>query len=218
MNQRQEKWRVDPGNAIGVAIRIPVECIGLALDFLGASVKRSEIISYPVFYVTTGNGVLNGRPTSHKFLNVICDPPPWCSASPALGVVAWIGVRRSPPNQLFWRHGFKQGHARISLDVSSDNLSARVRLTANDCVLQLSAIFPPEGEAWNMLPNHLFGMDRDVQAQSYGDEWGFRYDGSGKSCFKSPMERKKISRLMLGLILNLDRIMFYRFMKTVCRI
>jgi hypothetical protein len=182
MSIKEERWRVEPGDAIGVAIRIPVEKIDLALNLVKPVVKRSDIVppdNYPTFYVTTGNDTLNGRKTPHKFLNVLCDPPAWISDSPAVGSLAWIGAESSPPNRLLWRHGFKKGHARISLSVSKDYLSAHARISANGFALWVEATFPPNGEYWETLPNHYCSMDPRTRLVIKGDEWGIRHDGSG---------------------------------------
>ena len=96
MNKERERWSVVPGDAIAIAIRIPVNKIDLALNVVKPAVNRSDIFppdNYPTFYIATGNGTLNGRRTSHKFLNVICDPTPWISDSPAVAGLAWIGAQ-----------------------------------------------------------------------------------------------------------------------------
>jgi hypothetical protein len=182
MTQKQERWRVKPGDAIGIGIRIPIDKIDLALNLVKPAVKRSDIVppdNYPTFYITTGKDILNGRNTTHKFLNVLCDPPPWVTASVAVGSLAWIGAQSSPPNRLMWRHGFKKGFARISLSVSKDHLSARARLSANGCTLWVEATFPKEGEYWETLPNNYCGMDSKTRIVVQGDEWGVRHDGTG---------------------------------------
>jgi hypothetical protein len=182
MKKQAERWRVEPGDAIGIGIRIPVDKIDLALNLVKPTVKRSDITppdNTPTFYLTVGKGVLNGRNTSHKFLNVLCDPPPWVSASPAIGSLAWIGAQSSPPYRLLWRHGFKKGPAHITLTVSNDHLSARARIGANGYSLLVEATFPREGEYWESLPMHYCGMDPKTRRVIKGDEWGVRHDGTG---------------------------------------
>jgi hypothetical protein len=96
-----------------------------------------------------------------------------------VGSLAWIGTQNSSPNRLFWRHGFKKGHARIILAVSSDQLSARARINANGYTLQVEAAFPRAGEYWETLPNNYCGMDPKTRLVIKGDEWGVRHDGKG---------------------------------------
>ncbi len=165
-----------------MSIRIQVDKIDLALNLVIPAVERSDIVppdNYPAFYFTTGNGTLNGRKTSHKLLNVICGPPPWILDTPAIGGLAWIGVKSSPPNRLMWQHGFKKGIARFSFSVSEDHLTAHARMSANAYALWVEASFSPEGEYWEALPNHYCGMDPHTRLVIKGDEWGVRHDGSG---------------------------------------
>ena len=195
MTRKPERYRVEPGDAIGIAIRIPVDKIDLTLNLVKPAVRRSHIVppdNYPTFYITTGKGVVNGRPAPHKFLNVICEPPPWISATPAIGSLAWIGAQNSPPNRLFWRHGFRKGHARISLVVSSDLRTAHARISANGYALWVEATFPLEGEYWETLPQNYCGMDPKTRIVKQGDEWGVRYDGTGIVSIRN--RRKKIEK------------------------
>jgi hypothetical protein len=196
MNKKEERWRVEPGDAIGIAIRIPIDKTDLALDLVKPAVKRSDFFppdDYLAFYITTGNGTLNGRKTSHKLLNVLCAPPPWISDSPAVGSLAWIGAQSSPPNRLIWRHGFNKGFARFSFSVSQDYISAHARVSANGYALSVEATFPPDGEYWEALPNHYCGMDPQTRRVIKGDEWGIRHDGSGVVYIRN--ENRKIENV-----------------------
>ena len=180
--KKPEHWRVEPGNAVGIAIRIPGDKLDLILSLFKPTIKRSDILpadNYPTIYLTQGRGIHNGRVTSHKFLNVICEPPPWISVSPALGSLAWIGSPRSSPNRMFWRHGYKKGYARISLSVNNNNQSAHASINANGYSLQVEAKFPKAGEYWETLPNNYCGMDPKTRIVVQGDEWGVRHDGTG---------------------------------------
>jgi len=155
MKKRQERWRVERGDAIGIGIRIPIDKIDLTLNLVKPPVKRSNIVppdSYLTFYITTGNDILNDRSTTHKFLKVLCDLPPWISESVAVGNLAWIGLQNSPPNRLLWRHGFKKGSARIALEVSGDFLSAHARMTAMDIACKSKRNFQRKVNIVNRFP------------------------------------------------------------------
>lgn len=203
MNKKVERWRVEPGDAIAIAVRIPVDKIDLALNVLNPVIKRSDFVppdNYPTFYIATGSGTLNGRRTSHKFLNVICDPSPWISDSPAVGGLAWIGAQSSLPNRLMWRHGVKQGYARVTLSVSNDQLSAHTRISANGYSFQVEAAFSPEGEYWEALPNHYCViMDAQKHRVLKGDEWGVRHDGTGKVSIQKKMGKAETFEAYVGL-------------------
>ena len=202
MTQKPERWRVEPGDAIGIAIRVPGDKLDLALNLVKPAVKPSDIVppdNFPTFYITTGKGIHNGRETLHKFLNVICDPPPWISASPAFGSLAWVGSPRYSPNRLFWRHGYKKGHIRIALDVNRDFLSARARLHANGYTLQVEATFPAEGEYWETLPQNYCSMDPKTRVVVQGDEWGVRHDGTGIVSIQGKDGRQEKFETYVGL-------------------
>jgi hypothetical protein len=44
MNNKPERWRVEPGDAIGIAIRIPGDQLDLALNLFKLVIKRSDLI------------------------------------------------------------------------------------------------------------------------------------------------------------------------------
>jgi hypothetical protein len=200
--KKPERWRVEPGDAIGIGIRIPGDKLDLVLNLFKPVVKKSHLIppdNYPTIYVTHGKGVHNGRETTHKFINVICEPPPWISVSPALGSLAWIGSPRSSPNRLFWRHGYKKGHARISLSVSDDHRSAHARINANGYTLQVEATFPVEGEYWDTLHQNYCGMDPKTRVVVQGNERGVRYDGTGIVTIKKKNGKAESFEAYIGL-------------------
>ena len=151
MNQQSNKWRVEPGDAVGLAIRIPVEHINLAIALLSPVVKRSTIApadNFPTFYVTRGKGTHNGRRVPHKFVTVICNPPPWISADPALGILTVISAPRDPGAQFFWQAGYGQVIGQISLKVTDDHQTARARIATDGGVLRVNATLPADGETW----------------------------------------------------------------------
>ena len=189
MKKTEERWRVEPGNAVGLAIRVPIEHIEPVLALFNPVITRSSIVppgNYPTLYVTTGHGTLNNRPVPHRMVNVICEPPPWVAVTPpAIGCLAWVGAPSNPVNQLFWRFGFGRIEGRLSLKIDQHHLNARASIATNGGVLQVIATIAKEGEPWNALPQQFIGMNPAIPAFCRGDEWGVRYDGSGTVSFLS---------------------------------
>jgi hypothetical protein len=160
MKHQPDRWRVEPGGAVGLLIELPKEHIDLALALLSPVVNRSTLAppdNFPSFYITRGNGTYRGRPVPHKFVSVICDPPPWVSANPALGMLAIVGARRDRGANFFWQCQYNCVIGRINLKVASDLHSAHARISTNGGVLEVNATFSSKGEPWSTLPNHLFG-------------------------------------------------------------
>jgi hypothetical protein len=207
MVKRDVRWYVKPGDAVGLAIRIPIEHIEPVLALFNPVITRSSITppdNYPTIYVTIGHGTLNNRPTPHRLVNVICEPPPWVSVTPpAIGCLAWVGAPSNPVNQLFWRQGYGRIEGRLSLHIDDDHLHARARIATNGGVLQVIATVANEGEAWNALPNQFINMNPDIPAYCRGDEWGVRHDGSGTVSFQWNDGMQEIVDTYVGLDMEL---------------
>jgi hypothetical protein len=100
--------RVEPGDAIGIAIRVPMERVQVVVDLLAPGVppelvlrQRDDITVYP----TIGRDLLNGRPVTHRWVNLIADAPPGVPADEAIGGIACIGAESSPISRMWWRQG-----------------------------------------------------------------------------------------------------------------
>src|SRR5262245_30317685 len=105
---RRDHYRVEPGDAIGIAIRMPMERSDLVVDLLAPAVPPELVLSLPsdiTIYPTIGRATLNGRRVGHRWANLITDPPAGVPADEGIGGIACIGAPSSPISRMWWRHG-----------------------------------------------------------------------------------------------------------------
>lgn len=174
--------RVDPGEALGVSIRIPIEHRQVVADLLAPHIPSNLIIAQasPItVYPTVGRDTLDGRPIAHRWTNVLGDPPAGISPDAGLGGLACIGAPSNAVNRMWWRHGLGRVPGRLWMWVDPDRRRARTRIVTVGGTLTAIATFDANGEAWDALPQsyHAWGLQGWRLLQ--GNEWGVRWDGSG---------------------------------------
>jgi hypothetical protein len=186
---RRDHDRVEPGDAIGVAIRVPVERFAVLVHLLKPGVPPELVLSQQDFltiYPTVGRDTLNGRPVAHRWANVISDPPADVAADDGIGGIACIGAPSSPISRMWWRHGLGRVPGRLWLVVDREPLRVRVRIATAGGTLRAEARFDAAGEPWTALPQHYYILNTDPPRLLTGDEWGTRHDGSGRVVFDGP--------------------------------
>lgn len=153
-------------------------------------------------YATIGRDTLNGRPLSHRWVNVITDPPAGVPPDHGLGGLACIGAPSSTINRMWWRHGLGRVPGRLSLALDRDVWEARVRVATGSGTMTAIATFASKGEPWVFLPQHYYVLNPDRPARFIGDEWGTRYDGAGSVEFHGPRGHE-VFAAYVGLDLDL---------------
>lgn len=179
---RRDHNRVEPGDAIGIAIRIPEDRTRLVADLLAPGVPTERVMSVVgsiTMYPTVGHDSLNGRPVPHRWVNVITDPPAGVPPDDAIGGIACIGTPSYAINRMWWRHGLGRVPGRLSLTLDRERWAARVRIATAGGMITATAAFEPAGEPWVALPQHYYVLGQDPPLPLVGDEWGTRHDGSG---------------------------------------
>jgi len=107
---------VEPGDAIGIAIRVPVERLAAVADLLEPYVVRDLVLEQSDFitvYPTIGQDTMNGRRVPHRWVNVVTDPPAGIPSDAGIGGLACIGAPRSAVNRMWWRHGLARVPGRL---------------------------------------------------------------------------------------------------------
>jgi hypothetical protein len=96
---RREHNRVEPGDAIGIAIRVPADRLQVVADLLAPGVPAERVHGLTgsvTIYPTIGRDSLNGRPVSHRWVNVMADPPAACRRTTGSAASPASGRRRTP--------------------------------------------------------------------------------------------------------------------------
>jgi hypothetical protein len=186
---RSDHYRVEPGDAIGLSIHVPVERSAVLVDLLGPGVPPALVLSQrdPIaLYPTIGRDTLNGRPIAHRWVNVIGEPPAGVTADDGIGGIACIGAPSSPISRMWWRHGLGRVPGRLWLVLDHEPLRARVRIATAGGTLRADARFEAADEPWTALPQHYYILNTDPPRMLTGNEWGKRHDGSGRIVFDGP--------------------------------
>jgi hypothetical protein len=181
--------RVEPGDAIGIAIRVPEDRIHLVADLLAPGVPAERVmcvLGSITIYPTVGHDSLNARPVPHRWVNVITEPPAGVPPDDGIGGLACIGAMSSPISRMWWRHGLGRVPGRISVTLDRDRWEARVRIRTAGGTMTATAVFGPAGEPWVALPQHYYVRSLDPPVLLVGDEWGTRHDGGGWVEFRTP--------------------------------
>lgn len=203
--ERLDHNRVEPGDAIGIGIRVPRDHLQVVADLLAPSVPSARIqgISGTVtIYPTVGRDRLNGRASSHRWVNVMTDPPAGVLPDGGLGGLACIGAPSNAINQMWWRHGLARVPGSVAMTLDRNRLLARIRIATAGGTLTASASFQPVGEPWVALPQHYYILNRDPPVLLTGDEWGTRHDGTGVVEFRTS-RYEDVFEAYVGLDLDL---------------
>ena len=180
--------RVEPGDAIGIAIRVPEDRTRLVADLLAPGVPTERVMSVGgviTIYATVGRDSLNGRVVGHRWVNVITEPPAGVQPDDGIGGLACIGAPSSPINRMWWRHGLGRVPGRLSVALDRDRWKARVRIATAGGTMTAAAAFEPVGEPWEALPQHYYVLDQGPPVLLTGDEWGTRHEGAGSVEFRT---------------------------------
>ena len=179
---------MEPGDAIGIAIRMTVDHTSVVAQLLAPYVSAEFTVGLPgaiTVYATVGHDFLNGRSVSHRWVNVITDPPAGVSPDDGIGGLACIGAPSNAVNCMWWRHGLGRVPGRLSLALDHDRRRARLRIATAGGTLTATAAFEPAGEPWVALPQHYYVLGQDPPVLLIGHEWGTRHDGSGSVEFRN---------------------------------
>ena len=174
--------RVEPGDAVGIGIRIPAPRLWILADLLSPVVDRELILGqqeYVVAYATVGRDTLNGRPVPHRWVNIISDPPTGIQPDEGIGGIACIGSPASPIYRMWRRRGLAAVAGRLLLVLDERRRRVQVRIATAGGVLSIDARYAAAGEPWELHPQHYYLMDPSRPMVYTGDEWGTTYAGSG---------------------------------------
>jgi hypothetical protein len=202
---RRDHNRVEPGDAIGIGIRVPVDRMRVVADLLTPEIPAKRVMGLPgsaTVYATVGRDSLNGRPVPHRWVFVITDPPAGVPPDDGIGGLACIGSPSSPVNRMWWRHGLGRVPGRLSMALDRDRRQARVRISTPGGAMLATAAFESAGEPWTALPQHYYVLGPDPPVLLVGDEWGTRYEGSGSVQFRTSRGLMKFEA-SIGLDLEL---------------
>jgi hypothetical protein len=186
---RRDHNRVEPGDAIGIGIRVPDERVRVVADLLAPEIPVERVMDLPgsvTVYATVGRDSLNGRPVPHRWVSVITDPPAGVPPEDGIGGLACIGASSSPISRMWWRHGLARVPGRLSVALNRDRRKARVRIATSGGTMMATAAFESAGEQWAALPQHYYVLGPDPPVLLVGDEWGTRHEGSGSIEFRGP--------------------------------
>jgi len=202
---RRDHDRVEPGDAIGIGIRVPVDRLRVVADLLAPGVPARRVMDLPgsvTIYATVGRDSLNGRSVPHRWVNVITDPPAGVPPDSGIGGLACIGAPSGAINRMWWRQGLGRVPGRLSVTLDRDRLQARVRVATSGGTMAATALFGSAGEPWAALPQHYYVLNADPPLLLVGDEWGTRHDGSGSVEFRTPLG-VEVFEAYVGLDLDL---------------
>jgi hypothetical protein len=200
-----DRNRVEPGDAIGIAIRMPTNRAHVVAALLAPTVPADWIRGLPgaiTLYATVGHDSLNGRPASHRWVNVITDPPPDVPPDDGAGGLACIGAPTNAVNRTWWRHGLGRVPGRLTVSLDRDRFEARVRIVTAGGTITAHAAFERAGEPWVALPQRYYMLSPGGAILHLGDEWGTRHDGSG-SVDSSTRDGAEVFETSIGLDLDL---------------
>lgn len=180
--RRPDHNRVEPGDAVGIGIRIPAPRLRILADLLSPVVDPEIVLGQRedvVAYATVGRDTLNGRPVPHRWVNIISDPPAGIPPDEGIGGIACIGHPASPIYRLWRRWGLAVVAGRLLVALDKRRRQVRVRIATAGGVLSLDARYEASGEPWELHPQHYYLMDPSRPVLYTGDEWGTTYPGSG---------------------------------------
>jgi hypothetical protein len=202
---RRDHNRVEPGDAIGIGIRVPVDRLRVVADLLAPGIQAKRVMDLPgsvTIYATVGRDSLNGRPVPHRWVNVITDPPSGVPPDDGIGGLACIGAPSGAINRMWWRHGLGRVPGRLSVALDRDRRQARVRIATAGGAMTATAVFESAGEPWAALPQRYYVLGQDPPVLLVGDEWGTRHEGSGSVEFRTP-QGVEVFEAYVGLDLEL---------------
>jgi len=201
----RDRNRVEPGDAIGIAVRVPEDRARLVAALLAPGVPEERVVGVKgsiTIYPTVGRDSLNGRPVSHRWVNVLTDPPAGVPPDDGLGGLACIGAPSNAINRMWWRHGLGRVPGRLFVAIDRDRWEARVRIATAGGTMTATAAFEPTGEPWAALPQNYYVLSQGPPVLLTGDEWGTRYDGVGSIEFRTPQGFERFEAYV-GLDLDL---------------
>ncbi len=202
---RLDHNRVEPGDAIGIAIRVPVDRLHVVADLLAPGIQAERVMDLTgsvTTYATVGRDSLNGRSVPHRWVNVITDPPAGVPPDDGIGGLACIGAASGAINRMWWRHGLGRVPGRLSVALDRDRRRARVRIATAGGTMTATAMFESAGEPWAALPQHYYILGQHPPRLLVGDEWGTRHDGTGSVEFRTP-QGVEVFEAYVGLDLDL---------------
>jgi hypothetical protein len=197
--------RVEPGDAIGIAIQVPEDRASIVAELLAPSVSAELVLGLDgplTIYATVGTDSLNGRRVPHRWVNVITDPPAGVPSDEGLGGLACIGSPSSAVNRMWWRHGLGRVPGRLSVVLDRERRRGSVRVATAGGTITATASFEPTGEPWVYLPQRYYVLVTDPPLLWLGDEWGTRHDGAGSVEFRTP-HGVEVFEAYVGLDLDL---------------
>jgi hypothetical protein len=174
--------RVEPADARGMGIRIPMERLGMVADLLAPAVPRARVIAQADFvtlYVTVGRDELDGRRVGHRWTNVIGLPPAGIPEDAGIGGIAYIGSPSSPIGMMWTRVGQVVVPGRVGLRIDRRRRTAEARIATAGGELTATAHYPDAGTRWAYLPQRYCLMDPARPILYAGDEWGEAHDTAG---------------------------------------
>jgi hypothetical protein len=180
--QRADHNRVEPGDAIGIGLRIPEARLHVLVDLLSPAVDPELILvqrDFVTAYATVGRDTLNGRSVPHRWVNVIGDPPPGVEPEDGIGGIACIGAPSSPIYRMWRRAGLAVVAGRLSLALDQTRRTVNVRISTRGGTLTTVARYEAGGEPWSFLPQRYYLTDPRRQVLYTGDEWGTAHAGAG---------------------------------------
>ena len=203
-----DRYIVEPGEATGVSIRIPVAYLEVAVALLAPYVseaaleaQHSEVALYP----TVGLDTLNGRSVRHRWVNILGSPPePDHEAGFAVGAMGFIGSRGSPISRMWIRAGQPHVPGRIRR-FHVDRAARRVDIvveTAGGSV-GVSGSFVADGDPWESHPTHYHIVTAPTPLLYFGDESATRHDGSGTVTWRPASGRSLTFEAYVGVDVDL---------------
>ncbi len=177
--RRTDHNRVEPTDAVGMGVRIPVEHLEWVAELVAPCVPRARIArqtSFITLYATMGTDDLNGRRVGHRWVNVISDPPP--GVDPIwIGGFAYIGSAGSPIGRMWARVGQVVVPGTVRLSIDRRQRRAEFFIGTAGGTVSASAEFDARGERWTYLPQRYYLMDPARPIHYRGDEWGLAHAG-----------------------------------------
>jgi hypothetical protein len=184
-----DHWRVEPSDAVGMSVRVPVEQLAIVAELVAPHVPRARVTSQSSFvtlYATVGGDLLNGRRVAHRWANVISDPPAGVPPERGIGGIAYVGPARTPVGRLWARVGQVIVPGRVALAIDRSRRRAVVRIATGPGRLRAVVDYPATGTPWEFLPQTYCLMDPALPIAYRGNEWGVAHDGVGIVEFTGP--------------------------------